>query len=223
MYCNTDKIFEILPSLRRYALALAGTEAAADDLLENTIEWMLANPDLENGNFESFAILGDINQIQQARQWPENIEVSEALNNLPFLQRKCLIMSTVEEKSYSRIAASKNISVNEVRDHVSQARIALADRFLDTRNSSLDEKIPSQQRCSDRHLSALLDNELSSTDALLVRTALGFDQQLAKSLEELALVDTLVASSVTDIEQNQKFIPMQAQITHASHSSAYLH
>nr|MBX2847166.1 hypothetical protein [Acidiferrobacterales bacterium] len=63
-------------------------------------------------------------------------------------------------------------------------------------------------------------NELSDVDASQVRSILKFDERLSKRLEQLALVDTLVMSHITENDTTCVYNPLHILTTT---SSAYLH
>lgn len=237
MHSNTEKIFKILPSLRRYALALSGTESQTDDVLESAIKWMVANSYLDLENFEGFGIVGckiswlkaelnettPLSQSEAAGQRSNGIkptDIAQALTVLSKDQHQCLMMSLLEDKSYSQISALENIPASKVGDHLTKARSILAKRLFADHSSFTDKMSASLEWCSNRHLNALLDNELSPAEASRTRKALGFDQDLANQLEELALVDTLVVSNSPDMDPAMTFNPVH-NVT--AQQSAYLH
>ena len=237
MHSNTEKIFKILPSLRRYALALSGTESQADDVLESAIKWMVANSYLDLENFEGFGIVGckiswlkaelngttPLSQSEAAGQRSNSIkptDIAQALAVLSKGQHRCLMMSLVEEKSYSQISALENIPASKVGDHLAKARSILAERLFGDHSSFTEEMPASSECCSNQHLNALLDNELSPAEASRTRIALVFDEHVANRLEELALVGTLVVSNSLDMDPTITFNPVH---NFAAQQSAYLH
>jgi len=227
-----EKILKIMPSLRRYAFALTGTESGANHVLEGSLERMLDEPNLEKENLENFGIEScriawletkqsdaGIDQIQPAQRTLDSIdksEIKQVLDKLPSFQRKCLLMSTVGDMSYSEISTMENISTARVNEYISQARAVFINRFFAESRSSREAQSKTINQYPDRHLNALLDNELDSIEATRVGGALNFDQRLAKKLEQLVLVDTLILSHFPAIEDD----PVQIMTTQ---TSAYLH
>lgn len=232
-----DRVFKIIPSLSRYALALSGAETRADDVVGGSLDRMLAYTTPETESLEHFLVEGcriawlemeqddfdgmsQMHGAQRSSKGMGAVEISQTLDGLPSLQRKCLLMSIVDHKSYSEISATENITAGSVNNYISQARAAFINHFYATNNALREKQTPSLERYSDQRLNALLDNELDSIEAVRVRGALNFDPQLAKKLEELVLVDTLIISNLPVTDGVATYSP-----THIStaHTSGYLH
>ncbi len=151
-------IVEHIPSLRRYARALMGNRADADDLVQDTLEraytkWHLwrrgsgVRPWL-------FAIMHNVfeNQRKLARNRfratplddvPEPVvrgaqeaasearDVAAALEKLPDAQRQILLLVALEEFSYSEGARILDVPVGTVMSRLAAARARLRELTTD--------------------------------------------------------------------------------------------
>jgi len=235
MHEINNKIAKIIPSLRRYAYALAGTESGADQVVEGALERLLVNPNLQKEDLEGFGVQGcrivwyeteqrrefdDVGPIERTRQSLQGIDsshISRLLDDLPTAQRKCLIMSTVGDYSYNEISAMEYIPIAKVNGYISQARESFINRFFIDDVTLQEQETSLLEQYSDNHLNALLDNELDSSESARLRTALSLDEPLARRLELLALVDALIISNFGIIEDGPAIVP-----THRI-NTAYLH
>jgi RNA polymerase sigma-70 factor (ECF subfamily) len=142
---------EALPRLRRYAIALAGDVATADDLLQDCMERAWKNQAAITDERALFpwlrAILHNVNidRIRLRRRRPNETEtldaiaetlagsyagdgpalsmdVIRAMNPLSFEHRQILLLVGVEGLSYSEIAGELGIPVGTVMSRLARAR-----------------------------------------------------------------------------------------------------
>jgi RNA polymerase sigma-70 factor (ECF subfamily) len=147
-------IVEHIPSLRRYARALRGNAADADDLVQDTLErayrkwhlwrrgsgvrpWLFA---IMHGVFENQRKLAR-NRVQAVapEQLPETAvagrqeeaaeahDVAVALERLPDAQREALLLVTLEEMSYADAAIVLDVPVGTVMSRIAAARARLRE------------------------------------------------------------------------------------------------
>jgi RNA polymerase sigma-70 factor (ECF subfamily) len=143
-----------LPHLRRFARALAGDAALADDLVQDCVEralkkqhlydvarplraWLYAilrNIHVSQWRQSShFGVLADIDNMgsNEPAQEPEQEQnmslalITEALDHLPPQQREVLVMVSLEEMSYREVAELTGVPIGTVMSRLSRARSAL--------------------------------------------------------------------------------------------------
>ncbi len=137
-----------LPRLRRYARALIGDRAAADDLVQDTLEraWSRSGQWRAGNELRTwlFAIMHNL-RIDQLRKQPpplqpiddehgelptratqsDGIELADlaaALGQLPEEQRAVLLLVGVEEMSYAEVASSLGIPAGTVMSRLARGR-----------------------------------------------------------------------------------------------------
>lgn len=157
---DSHAILAELPRLRRYARALAGDRAAADDLVQDTLEraWSRAAQWRPGSDLRSwlFAIMHNL-RVDQVRRpaiarteigeddidipvratQTDGIELSElgaALALLPEEQRAVLLLVALEDMSYAEIAATLEIPPGTVMSRLARGRERLR-KILDTRST----------------------------------------------------------------------------------------
>jgi RNA polymerase sigma-70 factor (ECF subfamily) len=138
----------VLPRLRRYAQALVGERAAADDLVQDTLErawsrvgqwragsdlalWLLSimhnlridqlrRTGLQTASYdeESMAVPTRATQTDQR----ELADLADALAQLPEEQRAVLLLVGLEELSYAEVAATLNIPLGTVMSRLARGR-----------------------------------------------------------------------------------------------------
>lgn len=143
-----------IPGLRRYAYALTRNHAAADDLVQDTLEralsrWLLRHRD---GDLRAwlFAILRNhyLGQLRQMKrrgahvtledapplpvraQQESNLEAKDllaALGHLPEDQQSLLLLVGIEDFSYQQTAGILGIPLGTVMSRLSRARTRLRD------------------------------------------------------------------------------------------------
>ena len=138
-----------LPQLRRYARALTGDRAWADDLVQDTAEralarWTAFRPDtnlrawlltiLRHLYIDQLRVRREIAVDDESAPW-RNLEaphgevdglvlrdVQRALYYLPVEQREVLLLVGVEELTYQEAAAALGVPVGTVMSRLSRAR-----------------------------------------------------------------------------------------------------
>jgi RNA polymerase sigma-70 factor (ECF subfamily) len=145
---DRDLIVAEIPRLRRYARALTGDAARADDLVQDTIERALSRWSLwrsgTNLRAWMFAIMHNlfVNQIKSAQRieyvgddplpdlasratQSDALEVRDlagALQRLSPEQREVLLLVGLEELSYEQAAKALGIPIGTVMSRLSRAR-----------------------------------------------------------------------------------------------------
>ena len=147
---SSDILAEI-PRLRRYARAMLGNRAAADDLVQDTLEraWTRFGTWRSGSNLRAwlFSIMHNL-RVDQLRQPPlsalsmhaiDDIEneaptratqsdalevrdLESALAQIPDDQREILMLVALEEMSYAEISTLLNIPVGTVMSRLSRGR-----------------------------------------------------------------------------------------------------
>jgi len=139
----------LIPALRRYAYALLHDHAAADDLVQDTLERALSRWSSRRADGELrawlFAILRNlhIDAYRQARRRGTEVEIDEvdhretatrqeaaleardvlaALEQLPEEQKSLLLLIGVEDFSYEEAARVLGVPIGTVMSRLSRAR-----------------------------------------------------------------------------------------------------
>lgn len=145
---NSSAILTELPRLRRYARALVSERAAADDLVQDTLEraWSRVAQWRPGGDLRAwlFGIMHNL-RIDQLRRpglntctlededfemptratQTDRLEVSDletALTRLPEEQRAVLLLVALEEMRYEEVAATLGIPVGTVMSRLARGR-----------------------------------------------------------------------------------------------------
>jgi len=137
-----------IPRLRRYARALLGDRAGADDLVQDTMErgWHKLPSWRRGGDMRAwlFGIMHNLHVDRQRQPSLPTVELSEelqgslsapatgdrleirdmqaALQLLPAEQREVLLLVALEDMSYEEVAAVLNIPPGTVMSRLSRAR-----------------------------------------------------------------------------------------------------
>lgn len=137
-----------LPRLRRYARAMLGDRAAADDLVQDTLErawsritqwragsdlraWLfgimhnLHVDQLRRGSLPTHSLDDDACEVPTRATQTDRLEVMDlesALRQLPDEQREVLLLVALEEMSYADIAAALGIPIGTVMSRLSRGR-----------------------------------------------------------------------------------------------------
>ena len=144
---DAESIVELIPRLRRYARALTGDHAAADDLVQDTLERAWAKLHLYRRGTDLrawlFTVMHNVyvNQLRAARpvaQLDEDMpELSQpgresdglelrdldlAIRRLPPDQREVLLLVVLEDMSYDEAAGTLGIPIGTVMSRLSRAR-----------------------------------------------------------------------------------------------------
>ena len=140
-----DRLLACLPRLRRYARALTGDSASADDLVQDTVErgWSRIGQWRPDGDLRAwlFGIMHNlhIDQLRRAPppavQWEDGDlpvapspaaldlrDLERALQQLPAAQREVLLLVALEEMRYEDVAAMLDIPLGTVMSRLSRAR-----------------------------------------------------------------------------------------------------
>lgn len=155
----TNALIAHLPSLRRYAVALVGNAALADDLVQDTIERALRQStqlrELQNmpgwlrrilhnrfideirkskgrGTHEDIADFCDHPDLAvQALDSLSNRDFVRAMNALTFEHRQILLLVGLEQLSYRSIADELGIPIGTVMSRLARARERLRSLMQD--------------------------------------------------------------------------------------------
>lgn len=144
---EAKRLVELIPRLRRYARALVGDRATADDLVQDTLEraWTKFHlyrrgTDLRAWLFtvmhnvhvnriratRAFDPLDDeMPELAQPQGQPDALlvrDLDRAIARLPADQRAVLLLVTLEEMSYDEVARTLGIPIGTVMSRLSRAR-----------------------------------------------------------------------------------------------------
>jgi RNA polymerase sigma-70 factor (ECF subfamily) len=145
---DSRAIIAELPRLRRYARALLGDRAAADDLVQDTLErawsrfaqwragsdlraWLfgimhnLRVDQLRRGIVSTQSLDDDACQVATRPTQSDRLElmdIERSLKQLPDEQREVLLLVALEEMSYADIAAALGIPIGTVMSRLSRGR-----------------------------------------------------------------------------------------------------
>ena len=140
-----ERLLACLPRLRRYARALTGDSASADDLVQDTVErgWARIAQWRPDGDLRAwlFGIMHNLHVDQLRRSPPPAVELDDgdlpaaplaeslglrdlerALQQLPPAQREVLLLVALEEMRYEDVAATLDIPLGTVMSRLSRAR-----------------------------------------------------------------------------------------------------
>ena len=148
-----DKVLEHIPGLQRYARALAGGAAEADDLVQETLTRVLArrhkSGEIRNLRAYLFTILHNahIDRLNERKRWTYSIpdevlenplpqpapqtsqielrDLAKALQRLPEEQRQAVLLVGYEGMAYKEAAAALDIPIGTVMSRLSRGREAL--------------------------------------------------------------------------------------------------
>lgn len=145
---DSSAILAEIPRLRRYARALLGDRAAADDLVQDTLEraWSRLHQWRAGSDMRAwlFGIMHNlrVDQLRRPRLSTQSIEADEfdlptratqsdalelrdlesALGHLADEQREILLLVALEEMSYADIASTLGIPIGTVMSRLSRGR-----------------------------------------------------------------------------------------------------
>jgi len=144
---EAKRLVELIPRLRRYARALAGDRASADDLVQDTLERAWAKLHLYRRGTDLrawlFTVMHNVhvNRVRAARvtdpledEMPELAQrapqgdalvvrdLDRSIARLPDEQRAVLLLVTLEEMSYEEVARTLTIPIGTVMSRLSRAR-----------------------------------------------------------------------------------------------------
>lgn len=155
-----------LPRLRRYARAMLGDRAAADDLVQDTLErawsrlsqwragsdlraWLfgimhnLRVDQLRRGVVPTQSLDDDACAVPTRATQTDQLEVMDleaALRQLPDEQREVLLLVALEEMTYAEIAALLGIPIGTVMSRLSRGRERLR-QIMESRPSGTNLRV----------------------------------------------------------------------------------
>ena len=144
---EAEHLVELIPRLRRYARALAGDRATADDLVQDTLEraWSKLHLYRRGTDLRAwlFTVMHNVhvNRVRSGRvtdplddEMPELAsrasqgdtlvlrDLDRSIARLPDEQRAVLLLVALEEMSYEEVARSLGIPIGTVMSRLSRAR-----------------------------------------------------------------------------------------------------
>ena len=142
-----QRIVELIPRLRRYARALVGDRARADDLVQDTLERALVKFHLWRPGSDLrawlFTVMHNVqvNQVRASRDHAmldddgdemavaptqgaalEIRDLERALALIPSEQREVLLLIALEDMSYAEVANALGIPIGTVMSRLSRVR-----------------------------------------------------------------------------------------------------
>src|SRR5919201_2751227 len=152
---EAKRLVELIPRLRRYARALVGERAGADDLVQDTLERAWAKLHLYRRGTDLrawlFTVMHNVhvNRVRATRlsdpleeEMPELAQrgtqpdallvrdLDRGIARLPADQRAVLLLVTLEEMSYEEVAPTLGIPIGTVMSRLSRAREKLRALML---------------------------------------------------------------------------------------------
>jgi RNA polymerase sigma-70 factor (ECF subfamily) len=152
---EAERLVELIPRLRRYARALVGDRAAADDLVQDTLERAWAKLHLYRRGTDLrawlFTVMHNVhvNKVRASRatdpledEMPELAQrasqgdalmvrdLDRSISRLPAEQRSVLLLVTLEDMSYDEVARTLGIPIGTVMSRLSRAREKLRGMML---------------------------------------------------------------------------------------------
>ncbi|MGH8724756.1 MAG: sigma-70 family RNA polymerase sigma factor [Burkholderiales bacterium] len=152
---EAQRLVDLIPRLRRYARALVGDRATADDLVQDTLERAWAKLHLYRRGTDLrawlFTVMHNVhvNRVRASRvtdpledEMPELAQrapqgdallvrdLDRAITRLPAEQRAVLLLVTLEEMSYEQVARTLGIPIGTVMSRLSRARAKLRAMML---------------------------------------------------------------------------------------------
>lgn len=144
---DAQGLVELIPRLRRYARALVGDRASADDLVQDTLERALSKLHLYRQGTDLrawlFTVMHNVhvNRVRAARptdplddEMPELAQraaqgdalvvrdLERAIGALPIAQREVLLLVALEDLSYEETARVLAIPIGTVMSRLARAR-----------------------------------------------------------------------------------------------------
>jgi RNA polymerase sigma factor (sigma-70 family) len=150
---EAERLVELIPRLRRYARALVGDRASADDLVQDTLEraWTKLHLYRQGTDLRAwlFTVMHNVHVNRVTRlydplgdEMPELAQrgtqadallvrdLDRAIARLPADQRAVLLLVTLEEMSYEEVARTLGIPIGTVMSRLSRAREKLRAMML---------------------------------------------------------------------------------------------
>lgn len=152
---EAERLVELIPRLRRYARALVGDRASADDLVQDTLERAWAKLHLYRRGTDLrawlFTVMHNVhvNKVRATRptdplddETPELAQravqgdslvvrdLDRSIALLPVEQRSVLLLVALEDMSYEEVARALEIPIGTVMSRLSRAREKLRALML---------------------------------------------------------------------------------------------
>ncbi|HEX7250807.1 MAG TPA: sigma-70 family RNA polymerase sigma factor [Burkholderiales bacterium] len=152
---EAERLVELIPRLRRYARALVGDRASADDLVQDTLERAWAKLHLYRRGTDLrawlFTVMHNVhvNKVRATRatdplddESPEMAQravqgdalmvrdLDRSIALLPAEQRAVLLLVTLEDMSYEEVARTLGIPIGTVMSRLSRAREKLRGMMM---------------------------------------------------------------------------------------------
>jgi RNA polymerase sigma-70 factor (ECF subfamily) len=152
---EAERLVELIPRLRRYARALVGDRASADDLVQDTLERAWAKLHLYRRGTDLrawlFTVMHNVhvNKVRATRatdplddESPEMAQravqgdalmvrdLDRSIALLPAEQRAVLLLVTLEDMSYEDVARTLGIPMGTVMSRLSRAREKLRGMMM---------------------------------------------------------------------------------------------
>ena len=152
-----EELVSLLPNLRRFALSLTGSVADADDLLQTTVERILARgvPDgahmgkwafrvcrnawIDETRYRKVRGASDDQSEDTTRHSEDGVatvldrialsQIGRALQALPTNQREALALVAIEGFSYAEASETLDVPIGTIMSRVARARKELASQF----------------------------------------------------------------------------------------------
>jgi RNA polymerase sigma-70 factor (ECF subfamily) len=162
---DRDRLLACIPRLRRYARALVGDRASADDLVQDTMErgWRKLSSWRHGSDMRPwlFGIMHNLHVDQLRRRRPstdtldddvpESVssspddalavrDLESALSMLPSEQREVLLLVALEEMTYEEVATTLSLPLGTVMSRLSRARQKLR-AHIEGRSSASQLKV----------------------------------------------------------------------------------
>ena len=159
---EATRLVELIPRLRRYARALVGDRATADDLVQDTLERAWAKLHLYRRGTDLrawlFTVMHNVhvNKVRAMRStdvldedMPELAlrapqgdalvmrDLDRSISLLPSEQRAVLLLVTLEDMSYEEVARTLGIPIGTVMSRLSRAREKLRGMMLGQSSTKL--------------------------------------------------------------------------------------
>lgn len=159
---EAERLVELIPRLRRYARALVGDRAAADDLVQDTLERAWAKLHLYRRGTDLrawlFTVMHNVhvNKVRATRatetledEMPELAQrapqgdalmvrdLDRSIARLPAEQRSVLLLVTLEDMSYDEVAHTLGVPIGTVMSRLSRAREKLRAMMLGQSSTKL--------------------------------------------------------------------------------------
>jgi RNA polymerase sigma-70 factor (ECF subfamily) len=174
LFKRKTTLTDLLPRMRRLAVALCRDRTAADDLVQDTIVRALAKQDRFDGanlpawlstlminlfrndrrRFARLPMLVDLEQAGETRAHDSDAglgqDIRRALSTLPEEQRIAILLLALEGHSYKEIADMQNVPIGTIMSRIARARESLRVA-LETPNDRIAILQRPDESLRDRH------------------------------------------------------------------------